>query len=176
MAPTLVATAGSASANAFATRQQFIDYCDTRLNASAGTSAAGADQDRALIEATRTLTLLDYEGYKTTTAQALAWPRSQALNPDSAYGLSWFGTSEIPQRIIDATCEYALAFLTAGTTDLASLDASETITEETVGPLTTKYADPWVRLRGLRKYPRVWGLVSPLLCGSSAMTTRVIRG
>jgi hypothetical protein len=175
--PTLVTTAGSATANSFATLAQFTTYCDGRLNASTTVDAADDDDVlRALIEATKELTLLSYIGQQTSTTQALAWPRSLAQNPASLPYLSWYATTEIPQRIIDATCEYALQFLKAGTSDLAGQDTAKNVIEKTVGPLTTRFSEPYQRASGMRKYPRVWALVEPLLCSVSPNVVEVIRG
>ena len=67
---------------------------------------------RALIEATRDLSLLRWGGTRTDSTQALSWPRQYALNPDApspvdpADNLVWpvyFDDDVIPQRIKDAT-------------------------------------------------------------------------
>jgi hypothetical protein len=63
----------------------------------------------------------------------------------------------------DAAMELAFQFLVAGTTDIASLDSSLNVIEKTVDVLTTRYAEPYQRAQGLKRYPRVWRLISPLL-------------
>ena len=173
--PTLVTTAGSATANSFASLTDFETYCDARLNASAWSDASESDQSRALIEATRDLNLLAYIGYPVTTTQALQWPRVNAIDPDQVW-MVYFGTSTIPQRTINATCELALQYLKAGTEDVAALDPTLNVIEETVDVITTRYAAPALRVRGLRRYPRVWSYIAPLLSSPSSVTVPVLRG
>ena len=168
MAITIVATAGSASANSFVTLAEYLAYLDGRLNATAATGAATADQNVSLVEATRELGLLGWEGSRTDATQALAWPRSFALNPDApvpddSVSPGYFATTEIPQRVKDATCELALEFLRAGTTDVASADTRANVIREKIDVLETEYADPTMRGRGIERYPRVWSMVGPLL-------------
>lgn len=168
--PDLVAIAGSATANSFATEVEFEDYCDARLNASAYTSASVDDRVRALIEATRDLSALSFIGTRVNATQALSWPRADASNPDAPVidtiegdVLADFAEDEIPQRVIDATCELALQYLKAGTTDVAALDATHGVIRKKVDVLETEYAEPAKRAQGLSRYPRVWALVKPLL-------------
>jgi hypothetical protein len=152
--PTLVATAGSASANSFATVSEGDTYCDTRLNASAWTGETDDDEKaRALIEATRELNVLTYVGYTVTETQALVWPRDY---------------------VKDACMELALQFLIAGTTDLAALDATQGVIRKRVDVLETEWATPYLRPTGLKRFPRVWALVQPLLVvqGNSVPTVR----
>lgn len=174
--PDLTTTPGSASANAFASLDEAEVYCDARSNGAAW--AAETDDDvkaRVLIDATRDLTVLMYNGQPRTDTQALAWPRQWAVNPSASLSGTYFDASVIPQRIKDATCELALQYLKAGTTDLAALDATTGIKEKTVDVLTTVYQDNWQRPSGLKRFPRVWDLVKPLLCGSST-TVPLVRG
>jgi hypothetical protein len=67
-----------------------------------------------------------------------------------------------------------LQFLTAGTTDISLPDSSQGVIEKTIGPLTTRWADPYLRATGLKRYPRVWNLLKPLLVvqGSSVPLVR----
>jgi hypothetical protein len=170
--PDITATVGSASANSFATEDEFDAYLETRLNVGTYTAA---NKQKALIEATRDLTLLSYIGERVDSTQALAWPRADAPNPDSpaidtVYGdeLSDFAEDVIPQRVKDATCELALEYLKAGTTDIASLDSTNNIQSETVGPISTSYFKPTERAQALARFPRVVNYVRPLLKGSSS--------
>jgi hypothetical protein len=149
----------------------------TRLNASTWTSVSGTTctetEKAAMIEATREVSHLTFEGYRVTDTQALSWPRQWAHDPDSPTG-DYFDTTEVPQRIKDATAELAFQFLKAGTSDLAALDASLGVVEKTVDVLTTRY-QPYQRPTGLRRLPSVWRYLAPLLA-SSVNTTRLVRG
>lgn len=116
--PTLVATAGSASANSYVTEADADTYFGERLNVSAWDGASTDDRERALIMASRRLDQERYQGEKTATGQALEWPRTDALDKDGEE----YGTSTIPQIVEDATCEMALVLLNAnaeGTDTLA---------------------------------------------------------
>ena len=174
MAITIVATAGSGTANSFVTESEVIAYMATRLNNSAWTTVTGStcteDEKKALIEATRELSALNYIGERVDGTQALSWPREDAQNPDSpgidsmgGETLGDFDSDEIPQRVKDATCELAFQFLKQGTADVAALDATIGVLSETVGPLSTTYADPSQRAQGLARFPRVMNYIRPLL-------------
>ena len=122
MAVTIVATVGSASANSYVTLAECTTYMEARLNSDAFDDAVADDQNRALVEATRELTVLPWDGLQVTATQALAWPRQWSRDPDSPVQ-DYFDTDVVPQRVKDATCELAFQFLKAGTTDLAAESA-----------------------------------------------------
>jgi hypothetical protein len=163
MAPTLVATAGSASANSFATVAEGDTYCDARLNATAWGDETNDEKARALIQATLELNTYTYIGTTVTTTQALVWPRQWAVDPDSPLG-DYFDTTEIPTRLKNATCELALQYIIAGTTDLSLLDSTAGVIEKTIGPITTRWASPTLRPTTLiQRFPLVQSLIRPLL-------------
>lgn len=174
MAVTIVATAGSATANSYVTLAQADSYMESRLNASSWDDATEDNQNRALVEATRELDVLMYGGRKATDTQALQWPRDNAVDPDSPN--AWlFENTEIPQRLKDAQCELAFQFIKAGTTDVAALDATTNIASKSVDVLSTEYVAPHARAKGLKRYPRVWNLIAPLVESSGVMAS-VVRG
>ena len=70
------------------------------------------------------LELQPFKGSKTDPAQVLEWPRD--------------GNTEIPDKIVQAQLEAALVY-NAGGNLMASI--GKMVTEKTVGPLTTKYAE-----------------------------------
>jgi len=175
--PDLVTTVGGAASNSFASLDEADEYLDARLNAAAWNAEAVEDQKvRALIESTRELNLLPWAGGRTTATQALAWPKDDALDPDSpSVGGSYFASTVIPVRLQHATCELALEFLKAGTSDVAALDTLSNVTREKVGPIETEYALPAHRARGLARFPRVLALVRPLLDESVTSGLAVVR-
>lgn len=174
MAVLIIAVPGAANANSYTEVAVFDAYCNDRLHAEAATEASEDNKARALIEATRELTVLNWLGNRSTDTQALAWPRKNVLNPDSS-GLSTYPISVIPQRIIDATCELALQFLKAGSSDLASLDANDGVIRKKVDVLETEWAAPQYRKQGLALFPRVLKLVAPLI-ESNSDQVRLVRG
>ncbi len=165
--PTVVATVGGASANSFVTVAECDSYCDARLNADAWN---GQDDDdvkaRAVLEATRELSAKAWIGTRSSSTQALSWPRSFAINPDVSWA-SWayYDSTTIPQRVKDATCELALQFLNGGTTDISAQDATLNVRVKTVDVLTTEYFEPGQRQQGLSRFPSVLRFVQPLLIG-----------
>lgn len=172
MAITIVETVGSASANSYVSQASATTYLEGRLNSSAWSGASTGDKDIALVEAFREINLRAYLGRKVTTTQSGQWPRQWAPDPDSPTG-TWFDTTTIPQRVKDAQCELALEFLRAGTTDLAGPITDDGVIEKTVDVLTTRYADPGLRPRGLARYPRILALLAPLFESNGSA---VIRG
>ena len=173
MALAIDATVGGAAANSFVTVAEADTYLEARLNSAAWT---GVDPKmQALIEATRELCALSgWLGYRVTSTQALAWPRDEVVNPDDPTPGSYYAATIIPQRVKDATCELALEFLKAGTTDLAAASATVGIIEKTVDVLTTRWASPSEQTQGLMRFPRVWALIAPLL-SNSATQVRLVR-
>lgn len=174
MAVTIVATAGSASANSFATLAEAETYMEARLNGATWTAASDDNKNRALVEATRELSNLTYQGYRTTDTQALAWPRQWVVNEDDP-NQDYYDSTVVPQRVKDAAMELAFQFIKAGTTDVAALDATDGIIRKKLDVLETEYASPWARAKGLARYPRVQAFVAPLLDAGGVMTA-VIRG
>jgi hypothetical protein len=158
---TVDATVGGAAANSFVTVAEADSYLEARLNSAAWTGTEPKKQ--AVIEATRSLSALAWQGNRADDTQFLSWPRFNASNPDGTSALDVYDDDVIPQRIKDATCELALEFLRAGTTDIANPESSSGVIEKTVGPLTTRWADPSQRLSGLARFPRVMALINPLL-------------
>lgn len=85
-----------------------------------------------------------FRGEPLTDTQSLEWPR---------YGYPW------PQkRIVDACCELAIRSLS----QQLYVDVDALVVEETIGPMTTKYADPTGQVR----FAQVDDLLRPLTVGS----------
>jgi hypothetical protein len=178
LAITIEATAGSGSANSFVTEAEVISYMAARLNASTWTSVTGStcteSEKKALVEATRDLSVREWLGARVDSTQSLSWPRNWAVDPDSPINF-YFDADVVPQRVKDATCELAFQYLNAGTTDIAALDANIGVKVKTIDVLTTEYFEPHQRAQGLSRFPRVMAYIKPLLAGSG-ITTPVIRG
>lgn len=178
---TIVATSGAANANSFVTAAEMTTYCEGRLNATAW-SATDA-QLPALVEATRDLTLYDYVGKRASGTQSLAWPRVWAENPDAPTTLVdpgqfipigqaaivYYGETVIPQRVKDATCELALEYLKAGSTDLAVADTSAGVIRKKTDVLETEWASPQSRPTGMARFPRVLNILQPILRGRAGL-------
>lgn len=174
MAVTIVATSGSASANSFVTLAEANTYMEARLNSTLWDAATDDSKNRSLVEATRELCNLTWQGYAADDSQALVWPREWVTDPDSPT-LDYYESTEIPTRLKNATCELAFQFIKAGTTDVAALDSTDGVVRKKVDVLETEYAEPWARSRGLNRYPRVMAFIRPLLAYSGPVVD-VIRG
>lgn len=174
MAVSIDATVGGASANSFVTLAEMTTYMEGRLNSSSFDGASTDDQNRALVEATRWLSALSWDGYRVTSTQALSWPRQWAWDPDNP-AQAYFDTDEVPQRVKDATMELANQFLKAGTTDIAALDAAAGIKRKKIDVIETEY-DPVRRPVGLSAYPSVVRTIKPLLAATGPHTIELVRG
>jgi hypothetical protein len=109
VADALIATAGSASANTYATLARARTYYG---NTPGAEDTDGVDDDTALAQALITATgLIDdkftFAGTPTSTTQALAWPRT-GLTTKSGGALS---STTIPRALEDATAELARQLL-----------------------------------------------------------------
>lgn len=175
MAVTIDATVGGASANSHVTLAEADAYMEARLNSTTWDDATADTKNRALVEATRELTVLPWAGLRVTDTQALSWPRDWVTNPDDP-NYDYYANNVIPRRISDATCELAFQFVKAGTTDVASRDTTAEVVRKKVDVLETEYAAPYHRItQGLRRYPRVWGNIAPLLIGAG-ISVPIVRG
>jgi hypothetical protein len=175
VAVVITATVGSASANSFVTLAEAATYMEGRLNSDSWDDAVTDSQNRALVEATREISSQNgWVGNRVDDTQSLSWPREWAPDPDSSSGW-YYENTEVPQRVKDATMELAFQFLVAGTTDIAALDSTLNVRVKTVDVLTTEYFEPNQRITGLRKYPRVWRLIAPLIEGSAGQIN-IVKG
>src|SRR5215510_6309735 len=124
MPSTIVTTIGSASANSYVDTAAADAYFDDQLNVTKWTLAVTADKQRALLMAAKRLQIENWLGNRVTTIQALAWPRVGVQKVDGidggyAWGYGYLNAeyylpTEIPQRVKDAQCEFALSFLSGG--------------------------------------------------------------
>jgi hypothetical protein len=167
MTITIDATIGGPTSNSFIDEADAIAFAATRLNllgwATVTGTACTENEKKALIEATRELSAIIYRGLRSSTTQALAWPRRLATDPDlNAEWYPYFADDILPQRMQDATCELAIAYLAAGTTDIGTLDSNVGVIRETIDVITTQWAAPSQRAQGLARFPRVIRLIAPL--------------
>jgi hypothetical protein len=106
---TLVATAKSTTANSYCTLAEADQYQDDRPAVS--TTWADASENnkiRALLWATQLMeSLFDWNGYASTTTQALGWPRQGLLERIDVV----LDSDTVPQEVKDAQSEYARQLL-----------------------------------------------------------------
>lgn len=106
---------GLANANSYANAADGDTYHDGHLYANTWTTATTANKEKALVFATRVIdSQYRFRGFRTTSAQALQWPRNSCPDldtaPDSA-GVAYLVSNQIPAALINATCEMARALL-----------------------------------------------------------------
>lgn len=178
----IVATVGSASANSYVTLADANTELEARLNATLWDAATTDTKNRALVEAQRTLQTLEWKGSRVDATQVLAWPRQYVENPDAPFDATasrpfdetlYYAATIIPDRVRQAQVEIAFQFVNAGTTDLAALPATDGVVQETIGPLSTTFASPAQRARGIARFPRVRDLLAPLLANGAGGLTVV---
>lgn len=176
MAISIDATVGGASANSYVTLAEADAFMTGRLNASAWeTDATTDDRNRALVEATRHLSALDWSGYRTDATQALAWPRQWARDPDSPTQ-AYYSTTVIPERLKRATYQLALAYIKQGTNDVAAFDVTRDVKREKVDVIETEYENAVWPGEGLARYPDVIREIRPLLMASTRAVGQVVKG
>lgn len=172
MAVTIIATAGSATANSYITLAEADAYLEARSNVSLWDAASDATKNIALVESQRWLTVLGWLGLRSDTVQALAWPRQNVTDPDDP-NYNYFDSDEVPQRVKDAQSELALEFIKAGATDISAFDPSVEIIEERIDVIATKYDRN--RPTGTARYPTVMRYIRRLL-SATPFTSPLVKG
>lgn len=105
MAITLVATAGSASANTYSSLAEANGYIETTLHNSDWNNASDDEKKAALVWATRLLDqYINWYGYRATETQALRIPMVWSVTDPDGYSID---DATIPQFVINATAELA---------------------------------------------------------------------
>ena len=93
--------------NCYIARATAITYFTDLLHGADFLGASTTIQDQALVTATKMLDRQEWVGSKTDPAQDLDWPRTGISDPEGVAVAS----DAIPQFILDATCELALALI-----------------------------------------------------------------
>ena len=126
-------------------------YLDTRLFADVWTAASADDKARAVIMATKKIDRLTLEGAKKTTTQKLEFPRryphdtrygsfmTDATNINQA-GEGWYAESDVPQAVLDAVCEEALALLASANDSRRKMQRAG-VKSFTLGSLSESFYD-----------------------------------
>ncbi|MGZ4962534.1 MAG: DnaT-like ssDNA-binding protein [Limisphaerales bacterium] len=106
---------GLANANSYASVADGDAYYDGHLYATAWTTATADNKAKALVMATRVIDAsYEFNGSKTTVAQALEWPRYKCPDrdiADSSGSAGFLASNVVPKGVSDATCEMARELL-----------------------------------------------------------------
>lgn len=145
MALTLIIEDGSARSDA----QSYASATDLRAYAKARSATVPTDDascEALLVKAMDYLEDQQYQGDRFTHTQAFKWPRYGAIVE------GWpITSSEIPRQLIQAQCALAIESQNVDLLPTQDINSSGAITEETVGPVTTVYANNGV----VRRVPAV---------------------
>lgn len=142
-------------------------YHSARANASWALLTT-LEKEAALRRSTDYLTVYrgKWKGRRVSSTQALDWPRYEVRLDDVGCGV-YAPSNTVPAEVMKATAELAIR---AAAGELAG-DIERVVIEETIGPITTKYAPggvPYVRYRAVDL------LLAPLLCNVGGV--RLVRG
>lgn len=99
----LDATPKGATSDSYATLEEANLYHSKRLHNDEWLSAPNTTKEAALQWATRLLDTFDWKGGKTTSTQALKWPRYDVFDSNS----DELDNDTIPQFLVNAVSEYA---------------------------------------------------------------------
>jgi hypothetical protein len=132
----VVATAGAANANSYATLIEADSYHKTHLYNTDWITADDWKKESALIWATRLLDeQVEWEGYVYNREQALRWPRSEVSERDARY---YFDNTTIPTFLKQATAELARHLLAGDRTQERSIGI-QSVTADTVAVVFDKH-------------------------------------
>lgn len=143
---------GLAEAESYISVADADSYCSKLGHAAWLAGLAEDKKETALRQATSYIDArYPFRGEKLTDDQALEWPRAGMPRPQ--------------KRILDATCELAVRAL-AGPL-YVDVSGDPTVIEDTIGPMTTKYAVP--PNGGQVRFALVDDMMKPLLRGQSGV-------
>lgn len=134
--PSIITTAGSASANSYCSRADADQYHKERVPvAVTWGDASDSEKDAALIYATRLLdTLYLWDGWVASETQALLWPRSGMVYRNG-YSVP---TTVIPTDLVRATAEFARQLLVSDRTADSDV-VTQGIKSITAGPVSIEF-------------------------------------
>lgn len=160
-------TIGGAAAEAYVSAADADTY-HVKHNNAAWASLTDPVKEASLRKATQYIdSNYLFVGVKQTKDQSLQWPRSWAM----LFGYA-IPVGTLPRQLTDACAELALK---ASASDLQPDLSPQLVTEETVGPLTTRYSERQ-RDGGRTAFDVVTTLLQPLLAGGgSRSSVPVIR-
>jgi hypothetical protein len=158
-------TIGGAAADSYATIIE-ADAYHVKFNNTTWATLDTASKEAALRVGVRYVDGYQFTGEVATPTQSLQWPRIDATR--NGYVLPY---DSIPQGIKDAQCEAALR--QSQGLMLTDLSAGS-VTEETVGPITVKYANG--TNDGVTSFPMIDSLLKPFFAeGIGAYQHRLVR-
>jgi hypothetical protein len=159
-------------ANSYATETMADDYFDARGNTTWTDSTD--DKEAALIRATAAIDAMygsRFQGYRTNFRdQDLQWPRTGAYDNEG----NIIAGNEIPQELIDATCEAAYRELTTAGSMMPDVERGGDIRALKAGSVAIEYGPG---ASAYTTFTLIDGILAPLLgAGNSDYSYRAVRG
>ena len=148
MALTLIKEDGTGriDANSYASATDGDAYHAGHLYATSWTGATADNKAAALVMASRVIDAeFQFNGVKTSAAQALQWPRSDCRDPDAVATSAAAGvvaSNVVPKGVTDATCELARELLLL---DRTAAPPGEGISSDWTSTAGKKYSKTDVR-------------------------------
>lgn len=166
MALTVETGSGSSTADAYISRADATTYHANRGNT--GWADLGTDeQDAAIRRATDYIGetyRLRWAGERTSTTQALDWPRYNVPRRDMRDAL--YASDAVPGEVVRACAELALKAAAGPLTP----DQGQAIASVSAGSVSVSYAD---YSKATKTYPAIDRLLAPLLAGGGGL--RLLR-
>lgn len=160
-----------AGANSYATETMADDYFDARGNTTWTDSTD--DKEAALIRATQAIDALyrgRWPGYRSNfRSQNLEWPRTNAYDTEG----NIIDSDEIPQEVIDATCEAAIRELATSGSMIPDLDRGGDIRAITAGSVSIQYG---AAAAVTTTFSLIDGILSKIIGAATPYTVRLVRG
>lgn len=159
---------GASDAQSYVSAAECAAYHAARGNSTFG-AMTESQQEQAIIRAMDFLALYGpkWKGERVTDVQALDWPRRGVRLDSYSRCASYVPADMVPTVIVKALCEMAVR---AASGELVA-DAEREVIEETIGPITTKWAPGSVAPEA--QFTAVALMLKPLLQSSSGV--RLVR-
>ena len=179
MAAEINATVGAADANSYITLAEAQTYADGDIDAVEWYAASTDQRTRALITATRNLDLVGFVGTRSTSTQALAWPRTGFTTTEKTYA-----DDEIPTEIKLATWELAknlvrdmvVAGQVAGSTPLIPGIPNAGLKRVKLDVMEVEWKpDYQAPITPLKALPQLQQLLNELILNTPGQTIAVVR-
>jgi hypothetical protein len=160
---------GLSNAEAYISEADADTYFTAHGDPTTWTNATTAQKEVALREGTAYLDLnygLKWKGTRSSTTQALTWPRQNCAGLDSEA----IASTAIPQQLKDANCEAALDYLTDGDLfpDVTGSEVGAKRTRVKVGEIEEEVE--YAGTKTLRKvYQRVHKLIAPFISSAGVL-------
>ncbi len=141
MAAVIDATVGGANSNSYCTVAEADAFHESRLYSDTWDNATPDQKVRALITATRLLDEhMEWAGSPATVEQNLCWPRVATFDTEGYlydHINRQIGSDEIPQKLKEATAEFARILLDGDRTG----DTTEGISQVQVGSIAVSFSE-----------------------------------